>query len=364
MRNPRTWRRRWRRLCFALGREVTIAEAADILERSPAAVSRSAGVLAMDLRGRGLMLQRSDDAMQLATRPEMAWAVQRALHPERPARLSRAAMETLAIIAYRQPVTKAVLESIRGVDCEAVLEHLSERGLIAEVARQDTPGHPRSVRHDAAVSSAPGLGADRRSAAGARERGPPQLRVSVHPPERLNRFLARRGVASRRGADELIAQGRVTVNGEVSRLGAVVQPSVDRVSVDGHRIPTRAVSVTLVLNKPPGVVTTRSDPYQRRTVMDLIAPVPGLVPIGRLDADSRGLLVLTTDGDLAHAVSHPRHGVTKRYLATLDRAISVRAARAAPCRRRPRGRPGSSARCTPRRVRLRSRGGHGGRAQT
>ena len=130
-------------LCFALGREVTIAEAAAILERSPAAVARSAGVLAMDLRGRGLMLQRSDDAIQLVTRPEMAWAVQRALHPERPSRLSRAAMETLAIIAYRQPVTKAVIESIRGVDCEAVLEHLTERRLITEVARQETPGHPR-----------------------------------------------------------------------------------------------------------------------------------------------------------------------------------------------------------------------------
>ncbi len=130
-------------LCFALGREVSIAEAAAILERSPAAVARSAGVLAMDLRGRGLMLQRSDEAIQLVTRPEMAWAVQRALHPERPTRLSRAAMETLAIIAYRQPVTKAVIESIRGVDCEAVLEHLMERRLIAEVARQETPGHPR-----------------------------------------------------------------------------------------------------------------------------------------------------------------------------------------------------------------------------
>jgi 23S rRNA pseudouridine2605 synthase len=139
----------------------------------------------------------------------------------------------------------------------------------------------------------------------------------------LNRFLARRGVASRRGADELIADGRVTINGKLSRLGAVVDPSVDRVSVDGRRIPARAVSVTIVLNKPAGVVTTRSDPYQRRTVMDLIEPVPGLVPVGRLDADSRGLLVLTTDGDLAHAVSHPRHGVTKRYLATLDRAISA-----------------------------------------
>ncbi len=130
-------------LCFALGREVSIAEAAAILERSPAAVARSAGVLAMDLRGRGLMLQRSEHAIQLVTRPEMAWAVQRALHPERPSRLSRAAMETLAIIAYRQPVTKAVIESIRGVDCEAVLEHLVERRLVAEVARQETPGHPR-----------------------------------------------------------------------------------------------------------------------------------------------------------------------------------------------------------------------------
>jgi 23S rRNA pseudouridine2605 synthase len=146
--------------------------------------------------------------------------------------------------------------------------------------------------------------------------------VTVSPPERLNRFLARRGIASRRGADALIADGRVTVNGEISRLGAVVDPSSDRVSVDGHRITARAVSVTIVLNKPVGVVTTRSDPYQRRTVMDLIEPVPGLVPVGRLDADSRGLLVLTTDGDLAHAVSHPRHGVTKRYLASLDRAIS------------------------------------------
>jgi segregation and condensation protein B len=130
-------------LCFALGREVRIAEAAAILERSPSAVARSAAVLAMDLRGRGLMLQRSDEAIQLVTRPEMAWAVQRALHPERPSRLSRAAMETLAIVAYRQPVTKAVIESIRGVDCEAVLEHLTERRLVAEVARQETPGHPR-----------------------------------------------------------------------------------------------------------------------------------------------------------------------------------------------------------------------------
>jgi segregation and condensation protein B len=130
-------------LCFALGREVGIAEAAAILDRTSAAVTKAAGVLAIELRGRGLMLQRSAHSIQLVTRPEMAWAVQRALHPERPSRLSRAAMETLAIVAYRQPATKAVIESIRGVDCEAVLEHLAERGLIDEIGRQDTPGHPR-----------------------------------------------------------------------------------------------------------------------------------------------------------------------------------------------------------------------------
>ncbi len=147
--------------------------------------------------------------------------------------------------------------------------------------------------------------------------------MSAYPPERVNRFLARRGVASRRGADALIAAGRVTVNGEVSTLGAVVQPSVDRVCVDGFRIPAKAVAVTIVLNKPAGVVTTRSDPYQRRTVMDLVEPIPGLVPVGRLDTDSRGLLVLTTDGDLAHGIAHPRRGVTKRYVATLDRAVTA-----------------------------------------
>jgi segregation and condensation protein B len=130
-------------LCFALNRPVTHAEAAEILGRTPGAIARASEALAGQLRGRGLMLQRHRDAIQLVTRPEVAWAVHRALNPERPSRLSRPAMETLAIVAYRQPVTKAVIESIRGVDCEAVLDHLERRGLIAEVGRQETPGHPR-----------------------------------------------------------------------------------------------------------------------------------------------------------------------------------------------------------------------------
>ena len=130
-------------VCFALNRPMAVSDVAEFLGRSARVVEQAAAVLAEQLRGRGVMLQRHGDQLQLVTRPEVAWAVQRALNPERPARLSRAAMETLAIVAYRQPVTRAVLESIRGVNCEAVLESLEQRGLVAEVARQETPGHPR-----------------------------------------------------------------------------------------------------------------------------------------------------------------------------------------------------------------------------
>jgi len=130
-------------VCFALNRAVTVAEAASILGRSEATVSEAADHLAGSLRGGGLMLQRHQSEIQLVTRPEVAWAVQRALNPEKPGRLSRAALETLAIVAYRQPLTRAGVEAIRGVNCEAVLDSLERRGLIAEVGRQDSPGHPR-----------------------------------------------------------------------------------------------------------------------------------------------------------------------------------------------------------------------------
>jgi len=130
-------------VCFALNRPLTLTEAGEILARSPHAIGAAADALARQLRGRGLMLQRHQDSIQLVTRPEVAWAMQRALNPERPSRLSRPAMETLAIIAYRQPVTRAAIEAIRGVNCDAVLEHLEHRGLVAEIGRQETPGHPR-----------------------------------------------------------------------------------------------------------------------------------------------------------------------------------------------------------------------------
>jgi len=136
-------------------------------------------------------------------------------------------------------------------------------------------------------------------------------------PERLNRYLARRGVASRRAADSLISSGRVTVNGAPGQLSTVVEPAEDRVCVDGRAVSRAVERLTLMLNKPRGVVSTTRDPRGRVTVMELVEPIPALVPIGRLDADSRGLMMLTTDGELAHRVAHPRFGVIKRYRAVV-----------------------------------------------
>lgn len=135
--------------------------------------------------------------------------------------------------------------------------------------------------------------------------------------ERLNHYLARHGVASRRGADALIEQGRVQLNGRPTRLGTLVEPAADHVTVDGRPIGEPVPLRTLVLNKPTGVVSTRRDPQGRPTVLDLVDDPRGLSPVGRLDSDSRGLLLLSSDGDLALRVTHPRHGITKRYRATV-----------------------------------------------
>jgi len=136
--------------------------------------------------------------------------------------------------------------------------------------------------------------------------------------ERLNRYLARHGVASRRGADQLIEQGRVEVNGVPAALGTPVDPAHDVVTVDGRQVGEPIPLRTLMLNKPAGMVSTRTDPQSRPIVLDLVDDPRGLYPVGRLDADSRGLLLLTSDGDLALRLTHPRYGVTKVYRATVD----------------------------------------------
>ena len=133
---------------------------------------------------------------------------------------------------------------------------------------------------------------------------------------RLNAYLARAGVASRRGADELIKAGRVRVNGEPGELNTAVGGR-DRVEVDGNEVKLQRLAYVL-LNKPPGVVTTASDPQGRRTVVDLVDHEARVVPVGRLDVDTTGALLLTNDGPLAHRLAHPRYGVEKVYVAEVE----------------------------------------------
>lgn len=132
---------------------------------------------------------------------------------------------------------------------------------------------------------------------------------------RLQKILSQAGVASRRAAEKLIADGRVTVNGTtILTMGVKADPQKDDIRVDGRRIKATAQLRYILLYKPAGYVTTRSDPQRRRTVMDLLAGVREYVyPVGRLDYDTEGLLLLTNDGDLAARLTHPRHGVARTY---------------------------------------------------
>ena len=132
--------------------------------------------------------------------------------------------------------------------------------------------------------------------------------------ERLQKILARAGIASRRGAEEVMLHGRVTVNGETIReLGTKADIQADDVRVDGVRIRPPKAPVYLVLNKPKGVVSTRHDPEGRQTVMSLVPAVAGLFPVGRLDVTTEGLILLTSDGDFAQRVSHPSYEVPRVY---------------------------------------------------
>jgi 23S rRNA pseudouridine2605 synthase len=159
---------------------------------------------------------------------------------------------------------------------------------------------------------------------------------------RLNAWLARAGVASRRGADELIKAGRVTVNGEPGKLNTFVQAR-DEVALDGRPLARQKLAYVL-LHKPAGVVTTASDPQGRPTVVELVGHPARVVPVGRLDADTTGALLLTNDGELAHRLAHPSHEVDKVYIADvkgdpspsvlerLERGIDLADGRSAPAR--------------------------------
>lgn len=144
---------------------------------------------------------------------------------------------------------------------------------------------------------------------------------------RLQKFLASAGVASRRKSEELIAAGRVRVNGEVvTSLGVKVVPERDRVEVDGRAVEASTRKIYIVLNKPSGYITTVKDERGRQSVLDLVKGIDERIfPVGRLDLPTEGLLILTNDGDFAHTLMHPRHGIWKTYVAQVNGRVGERA---------------------------------------
>ena len=143
------------------------------------------------------------------------------------------------------------------------------------------------------------------------EQEPPQF-------ERLQKVLARAGIGSRRVCEKLIVEQRVTVDGEFAELGKKVDPETSQVEVDGLKIGIRQDLVYYLLNKPVGVITTSKDPQERSTVVDLVPTHPRVFPVGRLDADTEGLILLTNDGDLTHYLTHPSFGIEKEYLVQVE----------------------------------------------
>lgn len=136
--------------------------------------------------------------------------------------------------------------------------------------------------------------------------------------ERLQKILARAGIGSRRTCEELIDSGRVTVNGQRVSLGARAHAEADQIVVDGVPIGTREDLVHYLLNKPRGVVSTAADTHGRPTVVELVPSEPRVVPVGRLDAETEGLLLLTNDGELTHRITHPSFGIDKEYIAEVE----------------------------------------------
>ncbi len=163
---------------------------------------------------------------------------------------------------------------------------------------------------------------------------------------RLNKFLAQAGVASRREVDKMIVEGRITVNGRVVRiLGTKIDDEKDRVELDGKRVEKEEEMIYLMLNKPPGYLVTLKDPFRRPTIKELLPSLKERIyPVGRLDYDSEGLLLLTNNGELAHRLAHPRYRVPKNYvvevkgvpesskISRLERGVYIDGKKTAPAR--------------------------------
>lgn len=145
--------------------------------------------------------------------------------------------------------------------------------------------------------------------------------------ERLQKLLARAGLGSRRTCEQLVTEGRVTVNGSLARVGQRANPEVDLIALDGIPVPVREGLAYYLVNKPLGVISSASDPKGRATVLSLVPSAPRVFSVGRLDAPSEGLILLTNDGELAHQLTHPSFGVEKEYLVEVEGHLSKEALR-------------------------------------
>ncbi len=211
-------------------------------------------------------------------------------------------------------------------------EGLRRRGVLSAAASATKASNIRS-----AEKSAGGKAGSARPPRGKRDVGPPgsggkggTVSAVSEGPMRVQRALARAGVASRREADRAVADGRVLVNGAVAGIGQLVDPQHDSITLDGTPVSVKVKTHRwIVLHKPAGVVTTGKDPQGRRTVFDLVDRVPGLVYVGRLDFMTEGVLLLTTDGRAAHALTHPSSEIERTYLVTVqgDAMTAAREAR-------------------------------------
>lgn len=146
-------------------------------------------------------------------------------------------------------------------------------------------------------------------------------------PQRIQKVLAHAGVASRRAVEEMVEAGRVRVNGKEARLGQRVDPTKDKVEVDGSEVPLRAELRYYLLNKPVGVITTSDDPEGRETVLDYIEADERVWPVGRLDIETEGALLLTNDGELTHRLTHPSFEVPKTYIVEVRGSVGGKVVR-------------------------------------
>ena len=335
-------------LLFVAEKPLSRREIGALAGSDRATVDARLGDLEVSLRKRGIRLVIDGDRVELATAPEGGALVARYVGADA-VRLSPASLETLAIVAYRQPVTKSAVERIRGVDSDYTIRTLVHRRFIVELGRSEAPGRPFLYGTGfeflerfglTSLDELPPLDVDV-AARLAEEGGEPVTEplfpveaLADDPPsdegahlmasERLQKVLAASGVASRRASEVLIANGRVTVDGKPAKLGMQVDPEKAVIAVDGRVIGAASAPEYLLLHKPAGVTSTVRDRHASKTVLDMIPtallPEGGrLYPVGRLDQDSEGLLVLTNDGAWADRVLHPRHGIEREY------AIGLRA---------------------------------------